>query len=255
MLIAVLGSSGLDEVAGVPSHHPSALLELQGATKAGHVLLLAPWYLESVAKEQAHVLIAAAPRTNVAVLTPRHHPLTLTLIGAAARRSAGSDADPGVVVGLCHGGAARSRSLVWYPRVFGLKEPSPTAGQLLASIFRAPGYFREIGTETGLLPARRGVPVGPTAEVHVAGPAPALLHRHLNGAVVRSAAITLDPGQPYATRSSVALAVLAGTAAPAWDEPRCPGCQARRAAGRCAFCGFTLASAELDQLLSPVEHG
>jgi hypothetical protein len=255
VLTVVLGSSGLDDVVGALSHHPAELLEVDGATRAGHVLVLAPWYLAAVAREQAHVLVAAAPSTNVAVLTPRHHPLTLTLIGAAAQRTAGPDADPGLVVALAAGAAARSRSLVWYPRVWGLREPAPTAGQLLASTFGAPGYFREIGTETGLLPARRGVPARPTAEVCVAGSAPALLLRHLGNAVVRTATLTLDPHERYATRSSVPLTLLAAAPAPAWEEPPCAGCQARLAGGRCAFCGFSRASARIGQLLETVEHG
>ena len=67
MLIAVVGSSGLNRVEEVLDH---PLLQADAATSAGHVLLLAPWYAESIAKEQAHVLIAASPRTAVAVLTP-----------------------------------------------------------------------------------------------------------------------------------------------------------------------------------------
>ena len=61
MLIAVVGSSGLNRVEGITAEHPAALLQVDAATSAGHVLLLAPWYAESIAKEQAHVLIAAPP--------------------------------------------------------------------------------------------------------------------------------------------------------------------------------------------------
>ena len=77
MLIAVVGSSGLNRVEGISSEHPSP-----------------------------HC--AASPRTSVAVLTPRHHPLTLTLIGAAALQSAGADADPGLVVALVKAAVARN---------------------------------------------------------------------------------------------------------------------------------------------------
>ena len=147
MLIAVVGSSGLNQIEGITSLHPAALLRTDRSLSAGHVVLLAPWYAESIAKEQAHVLIAAAPGTNVAVLTSRHHPLTLTLIGAAVQQTTGADPDPGVVVALVNASMARSRSLVWYPRVWGLREPVPTALQLLASTFGSPGYFREITTQ------------------------------------------------------------------------------------------------------------
>ena len=140
MLIAVVGSSGLNGSresprttrlpccgrrcdSGGPRHPAGALVR------------------RAIAKEQAHVLIAASPRTSVAVLTPRHHPLTLTLIGAAAQQTAGVDADPGLVVALVNAAVARSRSLVWYPRVWGLKEPSPTAFQLVACIVPLAGVL------------------------------------------------------------------------------------------------------------------
>jgi hypothetical protein len=256
VLIAVVGSSGLNRVEGISSEHPAALLQADGATAAGHVLLLAPWYAESVAKEQAHVLIAASPRTSVAVLAPRHHPLTLTLIGASAQRTAGADADPGLVVALVKAAVARSRSLVWYPRVWGLREPTPTAFQLLASTFRSPGYFREIATEPALVPAKAGSPVAPTDEVYVAGTSPALLHRHLGGAVVRLAPIELEAHQPYATKSAVPLTVLAGVGRPPVGEPPCPSCGARLVAGGCEFCGHAAArAADSRQVLELVDHG
>lgn len=256
MLIAVVGSSGLNRVEGITAEHPAALLQADAATSAGHVLLLAPWYAESIAKEQAHVLIAASPRTSVAVLTPRHHPLSLTLIGAAALQSAGNDADPGLVVALVNAAAARSRSLVWYPRVWGLREPTPTAGQLLASTFRSPGYFREIATEPALVRAKAGSPVAPTDEVYVAGNnSPALLHRHLGGAVVRPTPIEVEPHQPYATKSAMPLTVLAGTGLPPGSEPACPSCDARQVAGGCLFCGHAASAARSGQVLESIEHG
>ena len=256
MLIAVVGSSGLNEVEGVSSLHPAALLRTDDSTQAGHVILLAPWYAAATAKEQAHVLIAAAPGTSVAVLTPQHHPLTLTLIGAAAQQAAGPDADPGLVVSLVNSLVARSRSLIWYPRVWGLREPAPTARQLVASLFRSSGFFREIGAAPALLSARAGSPVAPTDEVYVAGTSPALLHRQLGGASVRSAAVELEPDQPYATRSAVPLTVLAGTARPAGNEPPCPSCDAQLVGGGCRFCGLASApAAGLVQVLESIDLG
>jgi hypothetical protein len=255
VLVAVVGSSGLNRVEGISSEHPAALLQADQATTAGHVLLLAPWYAESIAKEQAHVLIAASPRTSVAVLTPRHHPLTLTLIGAAAQQTAGADADPGLVLALVNAAVARSRSLVWYPRAWGLREPTPTAGQLLASTFRSPGYFREIATEAALVPAKAGSPVAPTEEVYVAGSSPSLLHRHLGGAVVRLTPIELEPHQPYATKTAMPLTVLAGTALPPGSEPPCPSCDARQVGGGCLFCGRAAATAQPRQVLELVDQG
>jgi hypothetical protein len=256
VLIAVVGSSGLNEVEGISSLHPAALLRTEGSAQAGHVVLLAPWYAAATAKEQAHVLIAAAPGTRVAVLTPQHHPLTLTLIGATAQQVAGPDADPGLVVSLVNALVARSRSLIWYPRVWGLREPAPSALQLVASLFRSTGYFREIGSAPALVSARAGSPVARTDEVYVAGTSPALLHRQLGGAAVRSAAIELEPDQPYATRSAVPLTVLAGAARPAAGEPPCPSCDAQLVGGGCCFCGLASApAASLVQVLQSIDHG
>jgi hypothetical protein len=256
VLIAVVGSSGLDEVEGISSLHPAGLLRAERSRSAGHVVLLAPWYAAAAAKEQAHVLIAAAPGISVAVLSPRHHPLTLTLIAAAAQQLAGPDADPGVVVSLINASTARSRSLVWYPRVWGLREPVPSASQLLAGVFPSSGYFSEIGTGPALVPARAGSPVSPHDEVYVAGDSPAQLHRRLGAAVVRSAPIELAPDQPYATRSSVPLTVLDGAVRSPGGEPPCPCCGARLVSGGCTFCGLASTSAAgLASVLESIDHG
>jgi len=255
VLISVVGSSGLNEIEGISSLHPAALLRNQRSRSARHVVLLAPWYAQTNAKEQAHVLIAAMPGTRVAVITAQHHALTLTLIGAAAQQVVGPDGDPGLVVSLIHGSIARSRSLVWYPRVWGLREPVPTASQLLASTFRSPGYFREIGTGPVLMSARAGSPVVRTDEVYVAGASPALLHRQLGGAAVRSAPIELQPDQPYATKSAVALTVLGGAARSTGSEPPCPSCGAQLVGGGCCFCGLVSSAASLKQVLESIDHG
>ena len=255
MLIAVVGSSGLNRVEGITAEHPAALLQADAATSAGHVLLLAPWYAESIAKEQAHVLIAASPRTSVAVLTPRHHPLTLTLIGAAALQTAGTDADPGLVVALVNAAAARSRSLVWYPRVWGLREPTPTAGQLLASTFRSPGYFREIATEPALVRAKAGSPVAPTDEVYVAGnkPGPAAPAPRRGG----------RPADAHRGGAAPAVRHQVGDAADRAGGHRAPAGQRagvpvlRRAAGgrRLSVLRSRRLVGAIGQVLESVEHG
>ena len=255
MLIAVVGSSGLNEIEGISSLHPAALLRTHRSRSARHVVLLTPWYVQTVAKEQAHVLIAAAPGARVAVITAQHHALTLTLIAAAAQQLAGPDADPGLVVSLINGFMARSRSLLWYPRVWGLREPIPTASQLLASTIGSPGYFREIGTTPVLMSARTGSPVAQTDEVYVAGASPGVLHRQLRGAVVRSAPIELESDQPYATKSAVHLTVLSAAAQPRIGEPPCPSCGAQLVGGGCCFCGLVSSAASLKQVLESIDHG
>jgi hypothetical protein len=256
VLIAVVGSSGLNEIEGISSLHPAALLRIERSRSARHVVLLAPSYAATTAKRQAHVLIAAAPGTGVAVLSSQHHPLTLTLIAATAQQLAGPDADPGLVVSLINASVARSRSLVWYPRVWGLREPAPTASQLLAGVFRSSGYFREIGTGPALVSARAGSPVSPSDEIYVAGSCPALLYRQLGGVTVRSAPIELEPDQPYATKSAVPLTVLDGAVRPVGNEPPCRACGARLVAGGCFFCGLaSTPAASLVQVLESIDHG
>ena len=137
-----MGSSGLNEVEGIPTGDPNALLQVVGSSDPRYVIVLCPRNSRAEAREQAHVLIAAQPRTNVAVLPLGHHPLTLTLIGASVREQLRTGVDPGDAVDLINSSAAQSRSLVWYARAWRLHEPQPTAGQLLASSFRSPGYFR-----------------------------------------------------------------------------------------------------------------
>ncbi len=234
MLIAVSGSSGLDEVEGIPGTDPTALLRAGGGRSPRHIILLAPSTSEAEAKRQAHVLVAAAPRSRVAVVTLDHHPLTLSLIGATVTRQLGVAADPGDVVGLIRRSAARSRSLVWYPRAWGVPDPRPHLGQLITSLVSTPGYFREIGPEPMLVPGRAGSPVTPTDQVYVAGDSPALLHRQL-GTTVRSVQTELDR-QPWTTASAVAIAVLCG-ADRAPSNHICPLCDARLNGVDCLFCG------------------
>jgi hypothetical protein len=87
-----------------------------------------------------------------------------------------------------------------------------------------------------LVAARAGSPVPPSDEVYVAGASPALLHRQLCGATVRSAPIELEPDQPYATKSAVPLTVLSGVARLTVSEPPCPSCGAGLVGGGCRFC-------------------
>lgn len=238
-----MGSSGLNEVEGVSTGDPNALLQVVGSRVPRYVIMLCPRNSRAEAREQAHVLIAARPRTNVAVLPLGHHPLTLTLIGASVREELRTGVvDPGDAVGLINSSAAQSRSLVWYARAWGLREPQPTAGQLLASCFRSPGYFRELGPAAALVPARRGSPVGSHDQVYVAGDSPALLHRQL-GVTIRRVPVDLEPGQPWDTRHAAAVTVLVRADRRA-GGPACPSCGARQSDAGCSFCGTRSARPE-----------
>jgi hypothetical protein len=59
VLIVVLGSSGLNEVEGVPTGDPNALLQVVGSRDPRYVIVLCPRNSRAEAREQAHVLIAA----------------------------------------------------------------------------------------------------------------------------------------------------------------------------------------------------
>lgn len=234
VLIAVMGSSGVELAEGLVGTDPTALLRATDIRSTSHVIVLSPTTSELSAKEQAHVLIAARPRVQVAVLALDHHPLTLSLIGASVAGALEVGANPGDAVGRLRAHAARSRSLVWYRRAWGVREAPATAPQLVASVLPSSGFFREIGTNATLLSARSGSPVGPLDEIYVAGTSPTLMHDQLK-ATVRTVDTVLEPGQPWASRSSVPLTVLV-EADGSTSGPVCSSCGTRRDSFGCAFC-------------------
>ena len=240
MHIAVAGSSGLGLVIGVAAQ-PAALLTALPDPPPGHVLVLAPTHLERRAREQAHVVVAARPDVRVGVLAFDHHALALTLIAAAVLELEGAPSgwsEPGEAVQLVQQAAARSRSVVWHPRVLGLSRPVPSVAQSAVSLLRAGGYFAELGAGTG--PVRGPGGFAPDGEegLYVAGEAPALLLSQLGETpplVVD--VVTSEPSAPYHTRRSVELCGLAG---PVWGplvQHACEVCSASRPPSGCLFCG------------------
>jgi hypothetical protein len=240
--IAVAGSSGLEAVIGV-GDQPTALLTALSADRPDHVLLLAPRHLERRAREQAHVVVAAHPRVRVGVLAFDHHPLTLTLIGAAVlalRDPAGGWSDPGAAVQLVQQAAVRSRSILWHPRVLGLRRPTPPLSQSAASLLRSGGYFVELGADNEPLPGRRGFVPDGEEQLYVAGEPPARLRSQLGATVPRTVAVSTESSAPYRTRHTVELCGLAG---PAWaplDQGDCDVCGVTRPPSGCLFCGAGL---------------
>lgn len=237
--IAVAGSSGLDTVLGVGSG-PTALLTALPASPAAHVLVLTPRHLERRTREQAHVLVATHPTVRVGVLVLDHHALTLTLVGAAVgalRDTQAGWSEPGAAVQLVGQAAARSRSLVWHPRVLGLRQPAPSLTQSAASLVRAGGYVVELGSDTA--PSRGAAGFAPDGDeqLYAAGEPPALLRRQLGETEPRVVTVVPEPDAPYRTRRSIELCGLAG---PVWaplDQNDCDICGATRPAAGCLFCG------------------
>lgn len=237
--IAVAGSSGLESVLGV-GDGPTALLTALPATPSEHVLLLTPRHLERRAREQAHVVVASHRDLRVGVLVLDHHALTLTLIGAAVhalRDTPSGWSEPGAAVQLVRQAAVRSRSIVWHPKVLGLRRPVPSLAQSAASLVRSGGYFVELGTDNG--PARGPGGFAPDGEeqLYTAEDPPALLRNQLGDTVPRTVSVISEAGAPYRTRRTVELCGLAG---PAWAplaQDSCEICGAGRPLSGCLFCG------------------
>jgi hypothetical protein len=237
--IAVAGSSGLGRVIGVPTE-PAGLLAALPNPRPGHVLLLAPAHLAAFARAQAHVAIAAHPDLRVAVLPLAHHGLTLTLIASAVLELAGSPRswdEPGAAVQLVAQSSARSRSIVWHPRVFGLRQPVPSLSESAASLVKAFGFFAEVGTGTGLARGSRGFAPELGEDLHVAGELPPLLADQLGDIPVSTVPVTSEPGAPYLTGRSVELCGLVRPVHAPTAQPPCGICGASRPPTGCLFCG------------------
>jgi hypothetical protein len=240
VLIAVAGSSGLGSVAGVSPVEPAALLRAVRAEPASHVALLAPRYATSMAREQAHVIIAAEPDVRVSVLPFDHHALTLTLVGTTVlqlERVAGGWSDPGEAVQLLKQVAAWSRSLVWYPSVFGLRDPSPTWRHRVQSLLSRHGYITELGPVANLEPGL----IDPSGRSDANWFATSEVPRRVQAQPAATAPwvvpIGTDRSAPYATKTSVELAALVAPVRRAITTARCSACFVGRTAAGCAFCG------------------
>ena len=240
MLIVVGGSSGLGHVAGISAAHPAALMHAVADRPARYVILLTPWYAATAAKEQAHVMIAADPSIRVCVLPLFHHPLTLTLLGAVtveAEGLPGGWADPGEAVQLLNQSAARSRSLVWHPRLWGLHDPRPTLGQLASGILPGHGFFAEVGAPAGYVRGRAGFPANPDEFLCGPGELPSALRHQLGSAAVARVDVTTSPHPAYATKGTVELTGLVRPLSPPRPAPPCPTCSVSLLATGCGFCG------------------
>lgn len=237
--IAVAGSSGLDSVLGV-GVGPTALVTALPARRSEHVLLLTPRHLERRAREQAHVVVATHPEVRVGVLVLDHHALTLTLLGAAVQALRGAPSgwsEPGAAVQLVRQAAARSRSIVWHPRVLGLRRPVPSVAQSAASLLRSGGYFVELGTDNGPTRGPGGFAPDGDERLYTGEDPPALLLSQLGDTEPRTVSVVSESEAPYRTRRTVELCGLAG---PAWAplaQGDCEICGATRPLSGCMFCG------------------
>ncbi len=238
MLISVIGVSGLGRMTGLPADDPAGLLRAVGGSTGDHIIVLAPQHLRGDAREQAHVLLAADPDARVAVLALPHHALTLALIAdEVLRRPDVADPDPTTVWQLVRQSAARSRSLVWHPRLGGVADHPRTTGERLGDLGRAPGWFSELGPETAtVVRGRHGARLRAGETVLHVGEAPRLLRTQLGEARAVPVMVEVAPA-PYRSRRGVEVTVLAPAVHPTSGLPACAGCGAGLVDQQCPFCG------------------
>ncbi|MGI3779966.1 MAG: hypothetical protein ACRYG2_04235 [Janthinobacterium lividum] len=237
MIVTVLGAARLGELVGLPADDETGLLRLVEAERgSSHVLVLTPSYGLVAAREQAHVLVAAHRETKVCVLPLDHHALTLTLIAYDLLSGTGTDGDPSQVLLQVRRSADTSRSLLWYPRLWGLTQPSPSLRQSLADAVRRTGWFQELDGRGEVVSGRTNPPFEATDTVHHLSGAPALLVEQLGGARALEVPLEVERA-PYWARSTVELTVLRPAPRPQELLRPCRDCGAGLLDGLCPFCG------------------
>lgn len=237
MLVTVIGGSPLGELPGLPADDETALLRLVGPGPVpGHVLVLAPRHALVAAREQAHVLIAAHPGVKVCVLPLDHHALTLTLIAYDLLSGAGTDGDPSLVVLQVRRSADASRSLLWYPRLWGLAHPTPSVRQGLLDLVRRTGWFLELGGPAVIFSGRTDPSFEAADTVHHLAGAPGLMTGQLGGARALEVPVEVERA-PYWARTTVELTLLRVAPRPTTLLPPCRDCGAGLLDGQCPFCG------------------
>ena len=207
VVIAVVGSTGLGRIAGLPVGRPASLLQVVAERPDQLVLMLAPRYAATTAREQADLVAAARPNARVDVVISDHHPLTLTLVAdralRAAERTGAADVTPIVEADL-----AAARSLVWCPSAWQLRGADLTLGQRLRALSGGPGFFLELGRRPWLGAARNGWRPRSGDRLYTVGPTPDLLTAQLGVTAPARVRVGVAPGAPYAARAARLLTAL-----------------------------------------------
>ena len=216
MLIAVVGTSGLGRVAGVPSGSPAALLRVVADQPDQEVVVLTPEHTESTARRQADLVAAARPSARVSVLASQHHALTLTVaadrILEAVPWMTGTDA----FLELVRAELSTARSLVWSPSAWRLRGVDLSFGARLRCLVDGRGPILELGrlatTPSAGWRARSG------DHLYTAGPVPDRLEIQLDSGR-RHRVDTEIEDNPYAPRSVQLLTALPATPVGAVEAP------------------------------------
>lgn len=121
MLIAIVGSSGLGRVAGVPGSSPAALLRVVADRPDSEVVVLCPEHLQSSTQQQADLVAAARPAARVSVIASAHHALTLTVVADRVLTTSPWLTGIDELVGTLRTELSAARSLVWSPTAWRLR--------------------------------------------------------------------------------------------------------------------------------------
>jgi hypothetical protein len=214
VLISVVGSSGLGQVAGVPVGRPASLLRVVAERPDQLVVVLAPWHAATAARRQADLVAAARPSARVEVLASQHHALTLTLVAERLLRTAQWSEGGDDVLRRAEEMLASARSLVWSPSVWWL-HGGITLGQRLRCFRSAPGLFLELGQRSRLTESRQGWLPGPGGRLYGVAPSPELMAAQLGTCVLHQVDTEIEPGAPYASSATRLLTALPADSLPA----------------------------------------
>ncbi len=208
MLIAVVGTSGLGHVAGVPSGSPAALLRVVADQPDQEVVVLTPEHTESTARRQADLVAAARPSARVSVLASAHHALTLTVAADRILESAPWMTGTDAFLELVRAELSTARSLVWSPSAWRLRGVDLSLVARLRCLVDGRGPILELGrratTPPGGWRARSG------DHLYTAGPVPDRLEVQLDSGR-RHRVDTEIEDNPYAPRSAQLLTALRAT--------------------------------------------
>jgi len=216
VLIAVVGTSGLGRVAGVPSGSPAALLRVVADQPDQEVVVLTPAHTESTARRQADLVAAARPSARVSVLASQHHALTLTVAADRVLESAPWMTGTDAFLELVRAELSTARSLVWSPSAWRLRGVDLSLGARLRCLVDGRVPVLELGQRATTVPdgwrARSG------DLLYTVGSVPDRLEVQLDSGRLHRVDTRIEDS-PYAPRSAQLLTALPATAARAVRAP------------------------------------